>query len=162
MIRKVFDALKAESRKGDFVFLTNNDRTELEINISDEEIQNMSKWSFKKLVKERIKFAASSFLVEENRKRGKKTRDIEFEDLKISEYLKENNRTSLSTLIFSIRSKTLDIKYWQPWKYSVNSVNCELYPETIKHFVTYIEYGAPLDTKWTEILENDGKKQTKI
>ena len=77
MIRKVFDALKAESRKGDFVFLTNNDRTELEINISDEEIQNMSKWSFKKLVKERIKFAAFSFLVEENRKR-EKTRDIEF------------------------------------------------------------------------------------
>ena len=30
----------------------------------------------------------------------------------------ENERTSLSKLIFQIRSQTMDIKTWQPWKYS--------------------------------------------
>ena len=81
----------------------------------------------------------------------------------MSEYLEENNRTLLSNIIFSIRSRTLDIKNWQPWKYSdLLCVKCELYPETIEHFVKCIVYGNPLDTNWTDILENDVKKQTKV
>ena len=41
--RKVFDTLKEESKKGDFVYLTNRDRQELGIKHTDDEIANMSK-----------------------------------------------------------------------------------------------------------------------
>ena len=46
MIRKVYDTMKEDSRKGDFVNLTENDKQELEIDFSDEEIKSMSKWRF--------------------------------------------------------------------------------------------------------------------
>ena len=46
MIRKVYDTMKEDSRKGDSVNLTENDRQELEIDFSDEEIKSMSKWRF--------------------------------------------------------------------------------------------------------------------
>ena len=39
---------KEDSRKGDFVNLTEPDKQELEIDFSDEEIKSISKWRFKK------------------------------------------------------------------------------------------------------------------
>ena len=52
-----------------------------------------------------------------------------FEKLEMSKYLQENNRTSLSKVIFGVRSKTLDLKDWCPWKYdTVNCVACGNYP----------------------------------
>ena len=48
MIRKVYNTTKEDSRKGDFVNLTEPDKQELEIDFSDEEIKSISKWRFKK------------------------------------------------------------------------------------------------------------------
>ena len=53
LISQVFTALKEDSRKGDFVQLTNTDRKDLEIELNDMEIKSMSKWSRKKLLKEK-------------------------------------------------------------------------------------------------------------
>ena len=69
--------------------------------MSDEEIISMSKWSFRKEVKQKVQFAAFSHLVHENSER-EKTKYLRFEYLKISEYLKQNKRSSLSNLIFSV------------------------------------------------------------
>ena len=41
MIRQVFEALKSESRYGDFVALTNKDRIELDISLSDSDIKKL-------------------------------------------------------------------------------------------------------------------------
>ena len=41
MIRKVYIALKEDSRKGDFKELTDKDRIELEIELDDEEIEDI-------------------------------------------------------------------------------------------------------------------------
>lgn len=54
MIRKVFDALKEDSRKGDFIYLTTCDKQTLNIQYSDTDIQNMSKWCWKKVLKEEM------------------------------------------------------------------------------------------------------------
>ena len=43
MIRQVYDALKGDSRKGDFVKLTNYDRNDLHIDKADSEIEDMTK-----------------------------------------------------------------------------------------------------------------------
>ena len=134
----MFDALKEESKNGDFVYLTNCDRKELEMNHTDEEIENMSKGFWKKIVKETTKFFAFAELVEENSE-TEKTRDIHFNSLEISSYLAENERTSLSKIIFQIRSQTMDIKTWQPWKYSDKTcVKCEKTEEIMSDDVLYI------------------------
>ena len=68
---------------------------------------------------------AFSELIKENSEK-EKTRDVEFERLEMSNYLKDNERTSLSKLIFQIGSQTLDIKSWQPSKYmNKTCVKCE-------------------------------------
>ena len=162
MIRKVYETMKGDSRKGDFVNLTETDKKELEIVFSDEEIISMSKWKFRKEVKLKVKFAAFSHLVKENSTKDK-TKHIRFEDLTISEYLKQNKISSLSNFIFSIRSKTLDIKELQPWNYDdLLCVKCNLYSETLEHFATCVEYGNPFETDWKDIFGKDGKKQTQV
>ena len=44
----------------------------------------------------------------------KKTRQISFNEIKMSEYLFSNIKTSTSKTIFRIRSKTLDLKNMEP------------------------------------------------
>ena len=41
MILKVFNALKDENRKGDFIHLTNTDKEDLEIQLTDEDIKKV-------------------------------------------------------------------------------------------------------------------------
>ena len=93
--------------------------------------------------------------------RKKKTKHILFEQLEMSNYLQENKRTSLSKVIFGVRSKTLDLKDWCPWKYdTVNCVACGNYPETIDHFSTCKSYrNKPLE-QWEIINGNETDKIT--
>ena len=74
MLRKVFDALKDDSRKGDFVNLSNQDRKELNINYTDIEIENSSKSQWKKIIKSKTQIAALKYLSEENSQREKNKR----------------------------------------------------------------------------------------
>ena len=111
MLFKVFQALKEESRKGDFVALTNKDRLDLDISLSNSDIENMSIWKWKQIIKQKTHISAIYYLTVENMKR-EKIWDIIFRELKMSQYISENKRTSLARVIFSIRSKTLDIKEW--------------------------------------------------
>ena len=76
----------------------------------------MTKWSFPKVIREKVKFAAYSYLVQENIKR-EKTQHIIFEDWKIGKYLPHINKSTLSNFIFSKISQTLDLKELQPWIY---------------------------------------------
>ena len=78
-----------------------------------------------------------------------KTRTVSFIELKITEYLNENGRTSLLKLIFSMRSKTLDIKDWNPWSYSDNvCIACKKHIETIDHFMTCSSYKNDPEKDW--------------
>ena len=115
MLRQVYDTLKEESRHGDFVSLTQSDKNALNIDISEEDIQLVSKWSWKKYLTEKVREAAFLYLTQENSSK-EKTKNITFENLNMSKYLWENENRGLSQMIFSIRSQTLYIKEWQPWK----------------------------------------------
>ena len=71
MLRQVFDALKEDSRKGDFKELTDKDRIELQIELEDEEIEGISKVAWKKYVKKKVKSAAFQYLLSENSSKEK-------------------------------------------------------------------------------------------
>ena len=63
----------------------------------------------KNYLDKKTKDAAFMYLIEENLKK-ESTRNIVFQSLGMSTYLKTNKRKSLTQIIFSIRSKTLNIK----------------------------------------------------
>ena len=95
----------------------------------------------------------------------KKTRDIVFRSLKITNYLSQNSSTNLSKVIFSVRSKTLDIIVWNSWKYVDNiCVGCNIQAETMCHFMTCISYTKETEeSHWKTLLfENEIVKQFEI
>ena len=78
----------------------------------------MSQWTFKRLVKEKTKTAGLKYLLGQ-KERQTKTSNIHYGDLNIQEYFIGGNcKKNLSNLIFKARSKTLDIKTQQKWKYA--------------------------------------------
>ena len=92
MIRKVYEALKSESRKGDFVDLVQKDIEDIRIDLSEEDIKNTSKYEWKKYVKEKVTEAALEYLTNVNNTKSK-TKHIHFESLKLSDYLLHNKNT---------------------------------------------------------------------
>ena len=53
--------------------------------------------------------------------------EVAVQELEMSAYLVNNKSTAISKIIFSVRSGTLDLKDWHPWKYSDNfCVMCKL------------------------------------
>ena len=79
-----------------------------------------------------------------------------------AKYINENKQTSLTTLIFSIRSRTLDIKEWSSWKYTdLSCVKCDE-TKTMDHFVSCQHYGEKLGLVWTEIDGDNIQKHIQI
>ena len=68
-IRQVYEALKVDSRKGDFVDLIKKDIEEINIDITEEEIISIKKVDWKKYIHEIVKEAAFDYLVNENKEK---------------------------------------------------------------------------------------------
>ena len=89
----------------------------LKIDLTFSEIEVMSKRKFKKLVKEKVNKLAFDYLIAEKNKQ-EKVKEISYSKLQIQSYFVDGNcNTNLSKLIFKARTKTLDIKAQQKWKY---------------------------------------------
>ena len=71
MIRKVFDTLKTDSRKGDFVDLVNQDIKDNDIDLTETDIKNMSKLQWKKYVNMKVKETAFKYLISEKKEKSK-------------------------------------------------------------------------------------------
>ena len=99
MLRQVYEVQKNESKAGDFVNLVTKDMSEIEICLTEDEIKKINKSKWKKLVKEKTKNKAFKDLLKENEAK-EKTLHIQFECLEMSSYLKENDKTDLSKIIF--------------------------------------------------------------
>ena len=77
MIRQVFEALKADSRKGDFVSLVKQDIEALNIGLSEKDIKLFTMLKWKKFVHEKVETGELNWLVEEHlTKKTKKTLDL--------------------------------------------------------------------------------------
>ena len=121
MIYKVFEATLKNPLKNDFVQTCEKYLKSLKINLSLTEIEKLTKWRFKKIVKEKTTLAAFEFLMHEKdktRKDGKmsKISILKYETLELQQYLLEGN-TNISKFISKARSQTLDLKQQNKWKY---------------------------------------------
>jgi hypothetical protein len=108
-INQVYEVLKGENRKGDFYNLNQKDLKDLNIKLNEEQIKEYSKTKWKTYVKNVIKQCAFQHLILENSKL-ENTKEITFTELRTSEYLLNNRNTRLSKMIFSLRSRSFDIK----------------------------------------------------
>ena len=105
-----------------------------------DEIQQCSKGTWKHILKKHVKEAAFSYLVKENETKDK-TKQIKFNQLEMSKYLRYNKGLVLSKIIFAVRSGTLELKVWNLWKYDNDiCVGCNSWPETMSHFMTCSNY----------------------
>jgi hypothetical protein len=91
MVYQVFKTTCENSIKNDFVKTCEKYLTTLEINLTFSDIQNMSKWKFKKLVKEKTLLAAFKYLTSEKNKQTK-IKQISYEKLEIQKYLMDGNK----------------------------------------------------------------------
>ena len=125
--------------------------------------ETMSKFVWKVFIKQQTEAAAFNYLNEENKSK-KKTNDMHFKKLETSPYLLRNNQKSVSNIIFSIRSETLQIKDFHPWKYDNDDlwVKCQKFQETMDHFATCAEYETETEPNWREIKLNDINRQEEI
>ena len=63
-----------------------------------------------------------------------------------------------------MRSQTLQIKEFHPWKYEDNDmcIKCHKFQETMDHFATCAEYDTEIEPNWRDIKKNDIKRQKEI
>ena len=118
MIYKILQKTNESSVKNDFVYTCKKYMKTLNLEVTFEEIEKMSKFTFKKLLKEKVNSAAFLYL-EEQKIKQKKIKDIVYSRLEMQEYLLDGDRDArVSKMIFKARGRTLDIKLHKKWKYS--------------------------------------------
>ena len=118
MMYQILKVTSESSVKNDFVYTCKKYLKTLNLNLSFEEIEKMSKFSFKKLLKAKIKSAAFSYLKEQKNKQ-EKIKDILYSKLEMQEYLADGDRNiNVSKIIYKARGSTLDIKLQKRWKYN--------------------------------------------
>ena len=105
--------------------------TILDIKLSYREIEEMSEWTFKKLVKVKTEAAGLKYLQAQIKKQTKAS-NIEYCELRIQEYFIGGLcNKNLSKLIFKARSQSLDIKTQQKWKYADSiCIGCKIQVES--------------------------------
>ena len=120
--------------------LVSEDISDLEIDMSEDDILKMSKYYWKVYV------------------HGKALA------LEMRRYLDNDINTYLTKTIFSVRAGTIDLKGLNEWKYeSDKCVMCDLIPKHLDHFMSCKEYGhGKLTIDWKEIFLDDVNNQNKI
>ena len=90
----------------------------------------MSTWRFKKLVNAKTQKAGLKYLLEQKETQTK-TLDLKYSDLVIEEHFVSGGcNKNMSRLICKARTKTLDIKTQQRWKYAdLSCIGCKIRKE---------------------------------
>ena len=108
MIFKFFELQVTNPTRGDWASACFNDLKDLRINESLEEIKQMSKMKFNKMVKERINENALNYLTQKQQRKGK---EIIYKRIELADYLQPYNKLSIEEKrkIFELRNKMTQI-----------------------------------------------------
>ena len=138
LIRKVFDEQDKNPLKGDWVSTVKKDISDLNLNITFEEIKRMGKNKFKSLVKNQTKAKGLEYLLQIKASQSK-GKELSYEKLELQNYLSSQSNLSIKdkSFIFSCRTRMLDVK--SNFKIGLNDLTCEKCgkeEETQKHILT--------------------------
>ena len=103
MMYQVFQATCENQTKNDFVKTCQKYLDTLDLKITLSDIENMSKWKFKKLVKEKASLAALDYLIAQ-KNRQTKIKHIGYEKLELQQYLMDGNK-SIHTSKFILKTR---------------------------------------------------------
>ena len=107
LVRRIFEAQKADPKPGDFSEMVSDDCKDIKLNMSDADISQHSKQRFKALVKVKVRNAAFQYLKECQEKHSK-MRNLKYSTLKKQEYLSSPIFDSESrNLLFRLRTRTV-------------------------------------------------------
>ena len=168
LVRKVYEVQKMISTKNDWFQLVEENRRDLEINKSDEEIETMSKERFKLIVNKSVEKKAIEYLNNLALKH-EKAKPLIKEKLTTEKYFLDPNFTkSEIELLFALRTRMVrDIKNNFPHMYN-NNMACEICKVQIcsqEHLLKCVELQKhlkiPEDVEYLDIFRNT-EKQLKI
>ena len=109
LVSKVYKAQKLFPVKDDFVHQINEDKEEIGLLISESEMKNMKKTSFKSLVKDKIRSSAHSYLVQKKESLSKLNNLTT--DFSLKEYLSTDKlSTTEKQLLFKLRTRMIPVK----------------------------------------------------
>ena len=136
MIHRIYTTQNISSSVGDWVRLVQADKLELGIEVSDREIQGVSKDVFNSFVKKKVKVNMLKYLAEQKKKHSKAA-FLKCDELKMAEYLQDPRFTTYEKqLLFKLRSKTINVEEnvkgmnSTPW-----CTSCGLFRETQGHLL---------------------------
>ena len=136
LIHRIYKSQSNSSSVGDWVRLVSGDKDELSIEMTDAEIQGVSKNVFKNFVMKKVKRNHIEFLNTLKRKHSKSS-NLDCKEVKMAEYLQDSRfSTKMKQLLFKLRSRTLDVKQnfkninQYPWCRS-----CGLFAESQGHIL---------------------------
>ena len=90
LIRKFYKAQKCKKSKGDWVQLVEQNLSELQIELDDIEISQMTKYKFKKMIRKKIQTAAFRFLMSKKETHSKMSEN-QYNKLETQTYLKSDS-----------------------------------------------------------------------
>ena len=128
LVKKVFIAQKLSPCKDDWIHQLREDLKECLINLSENDIKDMKKPTFRKLVNERIKDVSVKYLLSlkiKNNKEKSKSKNI-WPSSEMKHYLRSNKlSTEEKRLLFSMRCRVNETKCNYRSKYE-NNMNCSI------------------------------------
>ena len=110
LIYRIYQAQKLSISVGDWVRIVQADMKELNINMTDEEIQGVPKQTFKTIVKKKVR---EKFIEHLNslKNQHSKSKHLDISDLKVADYLTDSSlSTKKKQLLFRLLSRTLYVK----------------------------------------------------
>ena len=167
LVSKVFHAQLSNPVKNDWAVTCKEDLAKIQIPHSLDEIRNLSKYSFKKIVREKISQSALKALVEEQQSLSK-VKHLDFTELKLQEYLLPNKLDlRLSKFVFMLRSRMLDVRCNFKNKYSDTLCPlCKADQDTQQHLMVCSVLEEPDVVRevplYEELLQNNTKKISQI
>ena len=110
LISRVYSAQKLISISGDWVKLLHEDKKQFSINLSDDDMCNISEYKFRNFLKKKAEELTIQYLSELKRKHSK-SEHLDVSDMALSEYLVDVRfNKSERELLFKLRSRTIQVK----------------------------------------------------
>ena len=163
MIFKMFQLQLKQPKRGDWASTCLKDLGELKISMSLVEIQQMTKYKFSNILKERISENAGKYLTG---KKGKKGKEINFNCLEMAEYLKPtNDKLTISEKqeMFSARNRMTEIGYHFPKPNTENICICGEKEDMVHIYnCELINQEKKPNLKYENIFNGDIQKQIEV